>query len=437
MTKSILEFLLSWGVPFLALWYAAHERFYPPGDWIGAALVSFFMALGIGALRKARFERRDARLAARPEGPPRDGERVAIAGTIEPTGEVLRAPLSGQPCVAYDYSISHIPDPNPFIGKKPEDQPSRPSPVIDRSGMALAPSVIRSGVREVRLLAFPGFEGFPESNLDEGKVGRARSYVAATKFTEHSVLDSLDQVRKVIEDRSGHLRMDWKMTSYADLENSRFEERIVPVGAKACAVGLYSAKENGIVPQAGTGGVTLIKGTRAEALSYLRTQGAGSLIFAALFIAIPGPIVYAVLTHRENYEYAHQHPSVQGTRLEALHAAISEHDAGAVDRAIRNGVDVNGFRENGDPMLLNASDLAIATALIEAGANVDAANRDGVTPIMMAAARGWTGNVQLLIARRANVNAKSRTEGMSALDYAVYNGNDDIAALLRAAGAQK
>src|SRR4051812_8757219 len=111
--KSVLAFLLSWGLPFLALWYGAHQLFYPPGDWIGAALVSFFAALGIGAVRKWRFERRDARLAARPEGPPRDGERVAIAGTIEPIGEPLVAPLSGQACVAYDYSISHIPEAPP------------------------------------------------------------------------------------------------------------------------------------------------------------------------------------------------------------------------------------------------------------------------------------------------------------------------------------
>src|SRR5258706_4535351 len=120
--KSVRTFLLSWALPFLALWYGAHQLFYPPGDWIGAALVSFFAALGIGALRKARFERRDASIIARPEGPPRDGARVAIAGTIEPIGEPLRAPLSGQACVVYDYSISHIPELPPFFGK-PADQP--------------------------------------------------------------------------------------------------------------------------------------------------------------------------------------------------------------------------------------------------------------------------------------------------------------------------
>ncbi len=160
------------------------------------------------------------------------------------------------------------------------------------------------------------------------------------------------------------------------------------------------------------------------------------MIAAALFIALPGPIFYGVLTHRENYDYANHRPSVQGARVEALHAAISEHDVGAVEHAIRRGVDVNGLRENGDPVLLNASDLPIATALIEAGANVDAPNRDGVTPIMMAAARGWTDSVRLLIAKRANLDAKSRDGNKTAMDYATINGEKAIAEMLRAAGAR-
>jgi hypothetical protein len=173
----------------VALWYGAHELFYPPGDWIGAAIASFALTLGIGGLRKARLERRDANLVARPEGPPRDGERVAIAGTLEATGEPLRAPFSGLECVVYDYQISHVPKLPPGFGKM-KNQNSQPSEVISRSGMAMAPSIIRSGVREVRLLAFPGFERFPDSKLDDGAIERARRYIAATPFTEQSILNA-------------------------------------------------------------------------------------------------------------------------------------------------------------------------------------------------------------------------------------------------------
>ena len=50
--KSILVFLLAWAASFAALWLGAHQLFYPPGDWIAAALVSFFFALGVGAVTK-------------------------------------------------------------------------------------------------------------------------------------------------------------------------------------------------------------------------------------------------------------------------------------------------------------------------------------------------------------------------------------------------
>jgi hypothetical protein len=263
--KSFLITLLTWAGAFAALWWGARELFYPPGDWIGAALVSFFVALGIGGLRKARIDRRDAAIVARPEGPPRDGERVAIAGTLEATGEPLLAPLSRQPCLVYDYSISHIPK-HALLSENRSDPTSRPSPVIERSGLALAPLVIRSNLREVRLLAYPGLEGFSESDLGEGTIERARRYIAATRFEEQSILDAPGQVAKVVGDRTGSLRVDWKMSSHENLEDSSFSERLVPPGAKACVVGLYSAAENGIVPQANVGGVRLIRGTREEAL---------------------------------------------------------------------------------------------------------------------------------------------------------------------------
>ncbi|MGZ5571820.1 MAG: ankyrin repeat domain-containing protein [Usitatibacter sp.] len=433
--KSFLVFLLSWGVSFLALWYGAHELFYPPGDWIGALIVSFGIALGIGSLLKARLERRDAAIVARPEGPPRDGERVAIAGTIEATGEPLRAPLSGLDCVVYDYSISHVPKPPPLIGKA-KNQSSQPSPVIDRSGMAMAPSIIRSGVREVRLLAFPGLEGFPGSTLGDGTIERARGYIAATKFKEQSVLNAVGQVTKVMEDRSGSLRVDWKMGSHTELENSAFEERLVPVGAKACVVGHYSAKENAIVPQADTGGVRLIRGSREEALAFLRDKGGGSLIAAALFLLVPAPILYGILTHREHYFEENHKPSVRSERLEAFHAAVNTGNVEAVRSAIRRGMDVSVLDEHGNTPLGNSFNAATASALMEAGAKVDARSRDGLTPIMVAAGQGHADVVRLLIARHANVNEKSPERGKTALDYATNSGQDEIVKILVDAGAR-
>ena len=433
--KSFLVTLFTWAVLFAALWYGAHGFFYPPGDWIGALIVSFGLALGIGGLRRARLERRDASIVARPEGPPRDGERVAIAGTVEPTGEALRAPFSGAECVAYDYSISHVPKPPPGIGTM-KNQNSQPSEVISRSGMAMAPSIIRSGVREVRLLAFPGLEGFPDSTLDDGTIGRARGYIAATKFKEQSILDAPKQVAKVLDDRSGSLRVDWKMSSHDELEASRFSERMVAPGAKACVVGLYSAKENAIVPQADVGGVRLIRGTREDALSYLRDKSSGTLIAAVLFLLVPGPVTYGILMHREHYSEEHHEPSVRGDRLEAFGSAVKAGNVEAVREGLRHGMNANAPDENGQFPLANAANAPTAAALIEAGAKVDAPDRDGVTPIMSAAGQGRADVVRLLIAHGANVNEKSRDHQKTALDFAAYSDQQEVIRILREAGAR-
>ncbi len=145
--KSFLIFILSWAALFAGAYELFHDRFYPPGDLIGAAIISFFAALGIGALRKARIDRKDAALAGRPEGPPRDGERVAISGTIKPSGAPLRAPFSGVECIAYDYTVTHR-------GNRGTSD-TRQTVIQDRLGIALAPCVIHSpagGIGHDRIL---------------------------------------------------------------------------------------------------------------------------------------------------------------------------------------------------------------------------------------------------------------------------------------------
>jgi hypothetical protein len=431
--KSFVVTLVTWGILFVPLWYGAHELFYPPGDWIGALIASFSITLGIGGLRRARLERRDAVIVARPEGAPRDGERVAIAGTLEPIDAVLEAPLSGAKCVLYDYEISHIPELPSILGKS-KSQNSQPSPVIDRSGMAMAPVVIRSGLREVRLLAFPGIEGFSRSSLGEGTLERARGYIAATKFEDQSVFGASKQVSRIMDDRSGCLRVDWKCGSYEQLENSEFVERRVASGAKVCVIGRYSAKDNAIVPQDGVGGTRLIHGTREKALSVVRDKGSGSIIAAVLFIAVPAPIAYGVLTIREQYAAAHNDPTVRGERSEALASAARKGDVAAVRAGVKHG-DPNLRNESGYPPLALAPDAATATALLKAGAKVDGRDANGYTPLMLAARDGRIEVIRVLIAHNADIGAKDSSTQRTALDIAIANDQQGAAKFLREAGS--
>ncbi len=430
---SFLITLVTWGASFALLWYGAHELFYPPGDWIGAALVSFFFALGIGAIRKARLDRRDASIVAKPEGPPADGKRVAIAGTIEPMGETLRAPFSGAECVAYDYTITHQPE-LPMLLDKGGSQNRQTSPVVDKSGMAMAPVIIRSGVREIRLLAYPGFEHFPASELGEGTVERARAYIAATKFEDQSVLGAPSQIKRLLEDRSGSIRVDWKVSSHDDLSKSGFMERVIPPNVHACVIGLYSAKENAIIPQSGVGGTRLIRGTRAEALEFVRDVGTGSIIAAAFFLLVPGPVAYAILTHAEHYNEEHHKDNVRSERIDDLIQKAKEGNPDAIRSALRHRVDVNGQDNHGDRALVDAANPATVEALIAGGADVNLPGYLGLTPLMRASADGNVEVVNALLAHHADVKAKNPKDQKTALDYAISNGHEDIAKVLRQAG---
>jgi ankyrin repeat protein len=74
------------------------------------------------------------------------------------------------------------------------------------------------------------------------------------------------------------------------------------------------------------------------------------------------------------------------------------------------------------------------------GADVNAKDDEGMTPLHWAAPEGHKEIAELLIAKGANVNAKSDnevagSEGMTPLHFAAYVGRREIAELLIAAGA--
>jgi ankyrin repeat protein len=79
-------------------------------------------------------------------------------------------------------------------------------------------------------------------------------------------------------------------------------------------------------------------------------------------------------------------------------------------------------------------DLPTLVDAIERGASIDARDRYGQTPIMLAAHHGCAMIVNELIARRANLDVTGKF-GLSALMLAVIAGHVDIARALLAAGA--
>lgn len=127
--------------------------------------------------------------------------------------------------------------------------------------------------------------------------------------------------------------------------------------------------------------------------------------------------------------------------LRGRHTLVSESDQALLRSAL---VDANAamarFRQaNAPPPLVNAAhsdNLVQVVALIEGGADIDAANLAGCTPLWIACSKGYAHIVSVLLSNSADINKANRA-GTTPLAIALRNDHPDTVVLLRAAGAHE
>ena len=114
--------------------------------------------------------------------------------------------------------------------------------------------------------------------------------------------------------------------------------------------------------------------------------------------------------------------------------AADEGNIEAVKYHIDAGADVNAKDEEGATPLHYAATKEITELLIANGADVNAKDDDGWTPLYFGVAVGDKESVELLIGKGADVNAKE-VDGWTPLFFAAGEGHKEVVELLIAEGA--
>lgn len=117
--------------------------------------------------------------------------------------------------------------------------------------------------------------------------------------------------------------------------------------------------------------------------------------------------------------------------------AVKAGDAGAVEALIEAGADVGAAEPDGTTALHRAAhhdDLGLARRLLDAGAAADAANRYGVTPLALAATNGSAGMLRLLLDAGADPD-RATGDGETPLMTAARTGAAPAVAVLLEHGA--
>lgn len=118
---------------------------------------------------------------------------------------------------------------------------------------------------------------------------------------------------------------------------------------------------------------------------------------------------------------------------QTLHEAIYQEDMPAVERMLRAGASPNAANRYGVTPLVVAAQTgnsALVKRLLSAGAKVDVPIPGGETALMSASRTGSLEAVQALLKAGANPNAKEEAKGQSAIVWAASEGHADVVAAL-------
>ncbi len=216
-----------------------------PHIFFASGAAAFFTVLTISyaiGVRTAQKER-TMLLGAMLGEPPRDGEWVAVSGPIRALSP-LRAPITGQSVVAYQYEVYRMVRSGGSRGGSTK--------TTYWEGKALASSTIAGRHGAIRLLAVPSLDDVPEESTgDSASRSRLVQYIQSTTFQTFQTLKAVKGgISDEWTDDDGQFRRDKRTHEKEDIDpaDCLFTERNIKQGETVCAFGLYSSTRGGLVP---------------------------------------------------------------------------------------------------------------------------------------------------------------------------------------------
>ncbi len=223
---------------------------------------------------------------------PADGEHASIVGTLEArTDEMLSAPFSGRPALAWRYEITRR-----ITARR--GSVARGTVVTAFQGEAMVPCEIRTERGRIPLLARPRL--FDSGDVVEGDeaCSKARKHLAA-RFPEVfggespalTVAVGSEEADRQFEatggfqkEESRRIPGDAGLESPFDVSRWTLRESIYRPGETVCATGVWSSERGGLLPQAGGLEELLLEHGNAAAAAERRGSNLGCLAIVGLLV---------------------------------------------------------------------------------------------------------------------------------------------------------
>lgn len=139
-------------------------------------------------------------------------------------------------------------------------------------------------------------------------------------------------------------------------------------------------------------------------------------------------------------DVAKKRPTSNPAADTALREACTRGDLQAARKAVDEGADANAADENGrTPLMWAAYDghEAIVTTLLENKARINDRDSEGRTALMYCASGAFPTTVQLLLVNGAEVDLRDKAEGFTALMFAAAEGQAEVVKVLLSHNADR